>query len=129
MKKKIVILALALALLLALPSCALLNRPKLSTYAEWASDMEDLGLRISHYSSVRVDSFEEQVRAVLPITEPIKRICHAIAMPRWAYIVEFSNESDAQMFYQNVTADQGWMGKIEGAVVIYGADDVIATLK
>lgn len=129
MKKKLVILALTLALILVLSSCALLNKPKMSTYAAWASDMEKLDMIISHYSSIQVDAYEKDVLAIVPITKPIKRVCHAISMPRWAYIVEFSNESDAQLFYQSVTADLGFNGKISGAVIIYGEDSVIATLK
>lgn len=131
MKKKLVILALSLVLVLALSlsSCALLRKPKMSAYTTWAMEVEDLGLYISTYNATRISAYEKDVRALVQITKPVKRICHAYRSPQWVYIVEFSNESDAGLFYQSVTADLGYKGKISGATVIYGEDSVIAALK
>ena len=148
MKKLFIFLSISLTLLL-LTSCGYNNptndeRPNNSTseenathendqahnsvtYEEICSQLRKTSMGSTEYAQIKIDEFEQRF-VKMNLSEGFKRVNHFRSQEEYAYVIEFENEEDAQIFYDTIGTSNYNIKKFD-SVVVYGKSDSIDALE
>ena len=98
-----------------------------ATYASLCTQLEKTSMGSTVYSQTQIDEFEGRFTK-MKLTAGFAKVNHFRSTTEYAYVIEFENVEDAQIFFDRISTANYNVKKFN-SVVVYGKSDSIDNLK
>ena len=98
------------------------------TYSSVCKQLEKTSMSGTEYSQTQIQQFESRF-SKMNLEEGFSRVNHFRSKSQYAYVIEFENTNDAQVFFETVGKTPTYNVKKLGSVVVYGESKSIDNLK
>ena len=97
------------------------------TYASVCAQLEKTSMGNTEYSQTQIDELEARFTK-MNLTAGFAKVNHFRSTSEYAYVIEFENATDAQIFFEKI-GTANYDVKIFDSVIVYGKSDAIDTIK
>ena len=98
-----------------------------NVYASVCSQLEKTSMGGTEYSQTQIYEFEARFTK-MNLTSGFTKVNHFRSISEYAYVIEFENAADAQIFFDKIGAANYNVKKFD-SVVVYGKSDSIDNLE
>lgn len=118
-------LAVFLLLVMVVVACASCGGG--DSYASACAQLENTDMGGTEYTQAQIDELEARF-VKMNLSAGFSRVNHFRSKTEYAYVIEFENADDAQVFFDRIGTGSYDVKKLDG-VVVYGKSDSIDGLK
>lgn len=127
--KKLIAIFVFVACIFSICACGGNDNPgeEKDAYASVCAQLEKTSLGGTEYSQTQIDELEARFTK-MNLTAGFAKVNHFRSTSEYAYVIEFENAEDAQIFFDKIGTANYNVKKFD-SVVVYGKSDSIDSLK